>query len=101
MNVKKNPVTDNKQKERYEMRIDNHLCYIDYMRPEQGIVCLTHTEIPRAIQNRGYGTTLVEGVLKEIERGGDKVVPICGFVARYIEKHPRWMRLVADGIEAV
>jgi predicted GNAT family acetyltransferase len=101
MNAKKYPVTDNKSKERYEMPVDHYLCFIDYMRPEKGIVCLTHTDIPRAIQNQGYGTILVEEVLRMIEKGGDKVVPICGFVAGYIERHPHWMSLVADGIEAV
>ncbi len=101
MTAKKYPVTDNKLKERYEIRVDRHLCYIDYMKPEKGIVCLTHTEIPRQIQNRGYGSILVEGVLDEIERRGEKVVPLCGFVAEYIERHPEWMRLVADGVETV
>ena len=99
-NMKKK-VTDNKQEQRYELPVEGYICYIDYMKPEEGVVCLTHTEIPFAIQNKGYGNELVEAVLTEIEQEGAKVVPLCGFVASYIEKHPQWMVLVADGIEEV
>jgi predicted GNAT family acetyltransferase len=44
---------------------------------------------------------LVEEVLQMIKQEGERVVPLCGFVAGYIEKHPRWMSLVAEGIKEV
>ena len=39
-----------------------------------------------------------EKALKDIEKQGLRLVPLCPFVAGYIHKHPEWKRIVMKGI---
>ena len=47
---------------------------------------------------RVYTDGLVEKALKDIEKQGLRLVPLCPFVAGYIHKHPEWKRIVMKGI---
>jgi len=38
---------------------------------------------------------LVEGVLEYAERNNLKIVPLCPFVAAYVNRHPTWQRAVS------
>ena len=40
----------------------------------------------------------IEKALKDIEKQGLRLVPLCPFVAGYIHKHPEWKRIVMKGI---
>ena len=82
----------------FEFHIDGQTPRIDYARSGNA-VALTHTEIPAGLRGQGVGTALVEAVLTRIDNRGEKVVPLCGFVAGYIRENPQWKRLVADGMD--
>lgn len=47
---------------------------------------------------KGIGSQLVEKVLLDIEKKDLRLVPLCPFVAGYIQKHPDWKRIVMSGI---
>jgi len=53
-----------------------------------GKIIFTHTEVPSAYGGRGIGSALVRFALASARTRGLKVVPVCPFVAAYIEKHP-------------
>lgn len=89
---------DNKEKKQYEFRVDNYVAKIEYMKSKNGDIYLTHTEVPAAIEGRGIATRLVEKTLKDIDSQKLKVVPMCGFVASYIRRHPQWHHIVMEGI---
>lgn len=89
---------NNKISKQYEFHIDRYVPLIEYIVNEEGKVYLTHTEVPRAIGGKGIGTQLVVQTLRDIETHGQKVVPLCPFVAGYIKKNPEWRRIVAPGI---
>jgi len=86
-------VRDNRQARRYEIEADGHVAATWYrLRP--GVITFTHTEVPSALEGRGIGSALAKGVLDDARRRGLKVVPLCPFVAAYIERHPEYRDLV-------
>ncbi len=86
---------DNAPRNRYEFRIDGLTPKIEYVKPADGVIVLTHTEVPRELAGRGIGSRLVEEALADIDRQGLRLIPRCSFVAGYIRKNPRWERIVA------
>ena len=80
---------DNAPRKRYEFRIDGLTPMIEYAKPADGVIVLTHTEVPRELAGRGIGSRLVE------KAQGLRLIPRCSFVAGYIRKNPRWERIVA------
>jgi hypothetical protein len=55
---------------------------------------LTHTEALPELEGKGIGSTLVKRVLEDIERKKLTLVPLCPFVAAYIQRHPEWKKLL-------
>ncbi len=87
-------VRDNRSANRFEMETDAGLALIDYHR-NNGIVTMTHAEVPAAINGQGIGSQLVKGALDLLREDGEKVVPRCPFVAIYIKRHIEYQSLLA------
>ena len=88
--VKDNPATG-----RFEMTSGESTAFVEYRRAGDRIALL-HTEVPQALSGQGVGSKLVRGTLDAARTEGLKVVPRCGFVAAYIERHPEYRDLLAD-----
>ncbi len=89
---------DNEERHQYEFHVDQYTPKIEYIKSTNGEIYLTHTEVPTQLGGKGIGSQLVEKVLKDIEKQGLRLVPLCPFVAGYIHKHPEWKRIVMKGI---
>lgn len=89
---------NNTEDTQYEFHIGKHIAKIEYILSNNGEIYLTHTEVPIALEGQGIGKQLVEKVLKDIEAKGFRLVPLCPFVAGYIQKNPEWRRIVMKGI---
>ena len=59
-----------------------------------GRVILVHTEIADAFEGRGLGGQLARAALDDIRARGLAVVPLCPFIASWIERHPEYEDLV-------
>ena len=88
---------DNAPRKRYEFRIDGLTPMIEYAKPADGVIVLTHTEVPRELAGRGIGSMKenLKQLIADIDRQGLRLIPRCSFVAGYIRKNPRWERIVA------
>jgi uncharacterized protein len=53
-----------------------------------------HTEVPDALEGRGYGAALAEAALGWAREEGATVIPSCPFVSAYITRHPAYADLV-------
>ena len=82
---------NNENSRRYEFQIDGFIPKIEY-------IYLTHTEVPPALEGKGIASQLVLKVLQDIEHKNLRLVPLCPFVAGYIQKHPEWKRLIMRGV---
>ena len=89
---------DNVALHQYEFRIGDLIPRIEYIKTKNGEIYLTPTEVPSALEGKGVGSSLVRLALEDIERQQLRLVPLCPFVAGYVQKHPEWKRLVMEGI---
>ncbi len=89
---------DNVALHQYEFRIGDLIPRIEDIKTKNGEIYLTHTEVPSALEGKGVGSSLVRLALEDIERQQLRLVPLCPFVAGYVQKHPEWKRLVMEGI---
>ncbi len=87
-------VRDVPDKSRFEMDTEAGVAVALYRR-DGNTYRVTHTEVPRAVEGRGLGSQLVKGMLGVIRAEGSRVVPLCGFVRRYLAQHPEDSDLLA------
>jgi len=88
-------ITHNQAASRFEADVDGHLAVCVY-RQSDGLLLLTHTEVPPAAQGRGVAAALVHEALAWARREGLRVRPLCSYVSAYIRRHPETADLVAD-----
>ncbi|AMD86630.1 acetyltransferase [Actinomyces radicidentis] len=90
-------VTDAKHANRYEARIDGELAgFLEYV-VDGDVVTMPHTEVDPRFEGRGAGSALASSALDSVRGVGGRGVPTCSFVASYIERHPEYADLVAEG----
>ncbi len=90
-------VTINPEKNRFELNVEGHTAIIDYILNNQGIMFLTHTEVPQQLEGKGVGSKLVKETLEYIREKQYKLAPICPFVSAYLKRHPEWQDLLSAG----
>jgi len=87
----------NEDKKRFELHVDNHIAFIEYIINNENIMFLTHTEVPRALEGKGVGKNIVEKALNYIKDHNYTLAPLCPFVAAYLKRNPEWKSLLAKG----
>ncbi|HEY2939971.1 MAG TPA: GNAT family N-acetyltransferase [Gaiellaceae bacterium] len=90
-------VVDVPEASRFELRLGGRLIGLAAYRRRDGRIALTHTEVDESCEGRGCGSRLAAAALEAARREGLKVVPLCPFIAHYIDKHPEYEELVASG----
>jgi len=83
------------QAHRYELLLDGERIGELAYRQRNGRIAFTHTNVNAAYEGRGFGSRLAEAALVDARRQGLAVVPLCPFIAWYIEQHPEYRDLVA------
>ena len=91
-------LTDNTEQNQYEFHVGDELSKVEYIRVQDKIY-LTHTEVPPSLAGRGIGSALIGAVLSDIKEKGLTLVPLCPFVALYLQRNPEWKELVLKGIK--
>jgi uncharacterized protein len=88
-------VADVPEQNRYELRVGGKLIGLMAYRRRDGQIAFTHTEVDPSCEGRGFGSRLAAAGLDDARREGLEVVPLCPFIAHYVEKHPEYRELVA------
>ncbi|MEU2930717.1 GNAT family N-acetyltransferase [Streptomyces sp. NPDC007251] len=72
---------------RYEILADGALAgFTEYLdRDEQRV--FYHTEIDDAFAGRGLASRLVQQALTDVRNAGKRVVPVCPYVAKFLQRH--------------
>jgi predicted GNAT family acetyltransferase/glutaredoxin len=80
---------------RYELLLDGRRIGLLAYHRRKNRIALTHTEVNAACEGRGFGSRLAAAALDDAREQGLAVVPLCPFIAGYIERHPEYRDLVA------
>ena len=87
-------VTDNPAEHRFEITLGptrlGHARYVD----KGGRRIFVHTEIDPEHEGQGYASTLVRAALDDARAHETLIVPLCPYVADWIERHPDYADLV-------
>jgi len=86
-------VRQNISANRFEVQVENHIAVLNYSQ-HGNIITFTHTGVPAELEGRGIGSQLAHAGLEYARENTFKVVPLCWFVAGYIERHPEYQSLV-------
>jgi len=73
--------------ERYEISVDGQQAGLAAYTDSGTQRIFHHTEIGEDFGGRGLGSTLIARALAETRDAGMRIVPVCPFVAKYLEKH--------------
>ena len=79
---------------RFVTHVDKRLCVADY-RVDGRVMTMHHTYVPPALEGRGIAATLVGAALTHARDQGLLVRPTCSYVARYMQRHPETLDLLA------
>ena len=87
-------IKDNRELHRYEAEVPGGTAFAAY-RLKPGAIVFTHTEVPPQAEGHGVGDALARFALDDARARGLSVVPLCPFIAAWIERHPDYGDLVA------
>ena len=88
-------VRDNTDRSRFELEEDGKLAFAEY-RLEGKVMTIPHVEADPALRGSGSAGRLMTGVM-EITRGRSlKILPICGYAAAWMRRHPQHHDLLAE-----
>ena len=80
-------VRDNADRHRFELVEEGLTAIADYRRQDDTLL-ITHVESPPPLRGKGTAGRLMTGVLQAARRDGLKVVPLCGYAAAFMRRHP-------------
>ena len=86
---------DNEREHRYELEVDGQIVWADYRRAGERLV-ITHVEAPTALRGTGAAGRLMSEVANEARAGKLRIVPLCGYAAAWLRRHPEQADLVAE-----
>ena len=89
-----NNVRDNTERHRFELDAGGHIAFSNYKRSD-GVLTILHTEVPKELEGRGIGSSLVRGLLEIARAQGLKVRAVCPFVKAYLDRHAEYADLQA------
>ena len=82
-------ITDNTQKSRYELSVDGQIVYANY-RKDGPVLYINYVEAPVELRGSGAAGQLMDGIMQITKAENMKVVPICGYAASWLRRHPEY-----------
>ena len=92
-------VIDNAAENEYEVHAEGEVAILTYQRQGKRIT-FYHTEVPPALEGRGIAGVMARAALEAARADGLEVVPLCPYVAAYIQRHQEYLPLVSPPFRA-
>jgi hypothetical protein len=93
-NLDTSDVFHNVAQQRFELRVGDALCLIDYRR-SPGKLVIYHTEVPEPLQDRGLAALMTRAALNFARSENLQVEPRCPYTAAFMQKNPEFADLLA------
>ncbi|MEV6053696.1 GNAT family N-acetyltransferase [Streptomyces sp. NPDC052107] len=80
-------VERNDVKHRYEILVDGKRAGLTAYRDRGEQRVFFHTEVDEAFAGQGLASRLVQEALTDVRESGKRIVPVCPYVAKFLNKH--------------
>ncbi|MGY5122312.1 GNAT family N-acetyltransferase [Streptomyces sp. 900105755] len=78
---------------RYEILVDGGRAGLTAYRDHGDQRVIYHTEVDDTFAGQGLAGRLVEEALTDVRAGGKRVVPVCKYVAKFLQRHEEFADL--------
>jgi len=90
-------ITHSEDQRKFETVVDGKKGVVEYLQVGNRII-FTHTEVDPALEGQGIASRLAKHVLEYAREMEYEVMPLCPYIAGYINRHPEYRSLVMEGI---
>jgi predicted GNAT family acetyltransferase len=80
-------VEHNEAKHRYEILVDDKRAGLTAYRDRGEQRVFFHTEVDEAFAGQGLASRLVQEALTDVRGAGKRIVPVCPYVAKFLNTH--------------
>ena len=87
-------VVHNAVAERFELRVGDVLCVLEYRR-SPGKLVIYHTEVPQPYEGRGLAARMTRAALEFARAEKLQVEPRCPYTAAFLQKHHEYGDLLS------
>jgi predicted GNAT family acetyltransferase len=87
-------VFHNAAQQRFELRVGEALCVLDYRR-FPGKLVIYHTEVPQPLERRGFAARMTRAALDFARSESLQVEPRCPYTAAFMQENPEFADLLA------
>ena len=87
-------VFHNAEQQRFELRLGEALCVLDYRR-FPGKLVIYHTQVPQPLERRGFAARMTRAALEFARSENLQVEPRCPYTAAFMQKNPEFADLLA------
>ena len=70
--------------------------FLEYNKNKEGILEITHTEVDPEFGGKGLGTELVKAAVAEAQKNNLKIISLCPYAKKVIEKTPEFKDLLVE-----
>ncbi|GIK47397.1 MAG: GNAT family N-acetyltransferase [Hyphomonadaceae bacterium] len=78
---------DNAAEHRYEFDAPEGVSFADY-RDVEGVRVILHVETPEAARGKGYAQQLMDAVVEQARKDGQRLRASCAYAVAYFRRHP-------------
>lgn len=71
----------------YEILVDGRRAGVTAYRDRGEQRVFFHTEVDKAFAGQGLGAQLVQHALADVRESGKRIVPVCPYVAKFLQRH--------------
>lgn len=90
-------IINNTDRLRFEIHLLDKMSYLEYQIKMKKMI-FAHTEVPVELAGQGIAKTLVKHALQYAEDNNYKVIAVCKFSERFLDKHQEYNHL-RDGFK--
>lgn len=84
------------ENDRYVIEVDGVVAGFTVYHVRGGRYFFVHTQIEPSFTGQGLGSVLARYALDDVRAKGGTIIPICPFIAGYVDRHPEYQSLIDE-----
>ena len=84
------------ENDRYVVEVDGVIAGFTVYHVRVGRYFFVHTQIETSFTGQGLGSVLARYALDDVRAKGGTIIPICPFIAGYVDRHPEYQSLIDE-----